>query len=55
MQFAKLPLETLNKILQVLASMPYSQVHELISEVQSKVEIDDGSEEESKVPRAVSK
>ena len=55
MQTVTLPLETLNKVLQALASMPYSQVHELIAEVQSKVEIDDRSEEESKVPRAVSK
>jgi hypothetical protein len=39
MQNVKLPVETVNKVLNFLASMPYSQVSELINEVQRNAEI----------------
>jgi hypothetical protein len=47
-QLAKLPLETMNKVLGVLGNMPYGQVAELIAEVRSGVEI-----EEVEVPEVV--
>jgi len=39
MMFAKLPVETVNKVLNFLASRPYTEVAELIAEVQQKSEI----------------
>jgi len=45
-QTAKLPLDTMNKVLGVLGNMPYSQVAELIAEVRSVVEIEQPDESE---------
>ena len=36
-QMATMPLETLNKVLNALAAMPYAQVAELMQEVQQNV------------------
>lgn len=38
-QMIKLPTDTMNRVLQVLAALPYSQVAEVIQEVQSNVSI----------------
>lgn len=38
-QFAKLPLDTMNKVLNVLGNMPYAQVAELIQEVRSSTQV----------------
>ena len=44
-----LPLETINKVLQFLASQPYGTVAELISEVQKDAQV---VEEEAPAPKA---
>lgn len=38
-EVAKVPLETMNKILNVLGGMPYGQVAELIQEVRSNTQV----------------
>ena len=38
-QVAKLPLETMNKVLGVLGNMPYGQVADLIQEVRQSTEV----------------
>ena len=45
-QIAKLPLETMNKVLGVLGNMPYGQVAELIAEVRSSVKIEESEQAE---------
>ena len=50
-EVAKLPLDTMNKVLNVLGGMPYGQVAELIQEVRQNTQIvveDEGEQEESK-------
>jgi hypothetical protein len=46
MAHAKVPVETVNKVLNFLASLPYSQVAELITEIQQKSEIIEPTVEE---------
>jgi hypothetical protein len=38
-QVAKLPLETMNKVLGVLGNLPYGQVAELIQEVRQATQV----------------
>lgn len=38
-QVAKLPLDTMNKVLSVLGNMPYGQVADLIQEVRQETEV----------------
>ena len=38
-QVAKLPLDTMNKVLNVLGNMPYAQVADLIQEVRQQTEV----------------
>lgn len=38
-EVAKLPLDTMNKVLNVLGGMPYGQVAELIQEVRQNTQI----------------
>lgn len=40
METAKLPLETMNKVMQLLGTLPYSQVAELITEVRASVTVE---------------
>lgn len=51
-QVAKLPIETMNKVLGVLGNMPYGQVAELIAEVRQSTQVleeDDGGENDTEV------
>lgn len=45
-QLATLPLETLNKALQFIASQPYGQVAELITEIQQNVTVTESEAQE---------
>lgn len=45
MQQAKLPVETINKVLNFLATLPYSQVADLIAEVQTSAVVQPVEEE----------
>ena len=49
-EVAKLPLDTMNKVLNVLGGMPYGQVAELIQEVRQNTQIvvEDDKQEETK-------
>lgn len=47
-QVAKVPLDTMNKVLNVLGSMPYSQVVDLITEVRSTTTVEEVAEPEEK-------
>jgi len=38
-EVAKLPLETMNKVLNLLGGMPYGQVAELIQEIRANAQI----------------
>ncbi len=38
-EVAKLPLDTMNKVLNLLGSMPYGQVAEIIQEVRASAQI----------------
>lgn len=46
-QVAILPVETVNRMLNYMASQPYSQVADIIAEVQSKVKLQDIPEAKS--------
>lgn len=49
-QVAKLPLDTMNKVLNVLGNMPYGQVADLIQEVRQNTQVIDEPEAEAEVP-----
>ena len=48
-EVAKLPLDTMNKVLNTLSSLPYGQVAEIINEVRQNVQIVTEDDEEEKV------
>jgi hypothetical protein len=49
-QVAKLPLETMNKVLGVLGSLPYGQVAELIQEVRQATQVEEVPDGEGEEP-----
>jgi len=51
-QVAKLPLDTMNKVLNVLGNMPYAQVADLIQEVRQQTDVVEESEPEQVVDPA---
>tara|TARA_R100001509_G_scaffold160194_1_gene127651 strand:+ start:424 stop:582 length:159 start_codon:yes stop_codon:yes gene_type:complete len=46
METAKLPLETMNKVMQLLGTLPFSQVAELITEIRANVTVEETEEAE---------
>jgi len=49
-QVAKLPLETMNKVLGVLGNLPYGQVAELIQEVRQATQVVEEPDAEDEAP-----
>lgn len=49
-QYAVIPVETINRVLNYLASQPYAQVAELISDVQAKAKIQDTDAKPTEAP-----
>lgn len=49
-QVAKLPLETMNKVLGVLGNLPYGQVAELIQEVRQSTQVVEEPEADGETP-----
>lgn len=47
---AKLPLDTMNKVLNVLGNMPYAQVAELIAEVRQSTQVVEEPDAEPEKP-----
>jgi hypothetical protein len=49
-QVAKLPLDTMNKILSTLGNLPYGQVADLIQEVRQETQVVEEPETEEPAP-----
>ena len=49
-QVAKIPLDTMNKVLNVLGNMPYAQVADLIMEVRQTTIVDEEPDETPAAP-----
>ena len=53
-QLVTLPLETMNEVLQFLASQPYAQVAELVTKLQSEAQVSETDEGEAETQDASS-